>query len=174
MKNKSKTIKILTSAAILLAVAPVAVLLTNNTFNSVNITQSEDNLYTLQLDRETNPAPIKSLGSTAFDVKTSLGNAIELNCARFEYLRAYDFWALLYDEGYVFNTTPISGITSITVDFYNDHGGLTLQYGNKDYAEHEQLLYNNSPYIIDTYTTQFKLISDGLTEINSITITYTC
>ena len=123
---------------------------------------------------EANPAPIKNLGSTIFDVKTTLGNAIELNCARFEYLRTYKFWALLYDEGYIFNVTPISGITSIKVDFYNDHGGMTLQYGNEDYAEHEQLLSSNSPYIIDTYTTQFKLISDGLTEINSITITYTC
>ena len=51
---------------------------------------------------------------------------------------------------------------------------MTLQYGNEDYAEHEQLLSNNKPCVIDAYTTQFQLISDGLIEINSTTITCTC
>ena len=102
MKSRNLTFKALIIITTTLLITPTAVILGDNFTNGINATQSEDNLHRLQINLETSPAPIKSLGSTFFNIKTALGNVIELNCVRFEYLKTYKFWALLYDERYIF------------------------------------------------------------------------
>lgn len=176
MKNKNKTFKVLTVFATALIVTPTAVMLGDNFTNSLNVTQSEDNLYTLFLDREHNPLPEHSMtSSSSFAVKTTLGNDINLHCG---YLESYDsfesqnIWCILGANGYIRNTTPITGIKSVAVEY--NKGTITLQYGDDNFAENETTLASGQTYEINSYASQFNLISNGLIEIDSITITYTC
>lgn len=176
MKNRNLKFKVLMVIATALVITPTAVMLGDNFTNSLNVTQSEDNPYTLFLDREHNPLPEHSMtSSSSFTVKTMLGNDINLHCG---YLESYDsfesqnIWCILGANGYIHNTTPITGIKSVVVEYNN--GTITLQYGDEDSAENEATLISGQTYEINSYATQFRLSNSNSTWINSIAITYAC
>lgn len=175
MGNKNKTFKVLTVLATALIVTPVAVLLGNNFTNSINVTQSEDNLYTLEMNRTVNEVEDNFTGGE-FNVTTTLNNEITFEADDVEKYRVDTCYIRLLVGGYINNVNPINGITSILVNYETNKGSLTLEYGDSpNVLTNTTSLPNGSTFTFDNHVSYFQIKSETrIIEIDSITITYTC
>lgn len=91
-----------------LILTPAAVLLGDNFVNNINITQSEDNLYTLDMNGTINEVEDNFTGGD-FEVTTALNNAITFKADDVEKYRTDTCYMRLLVGGYINNIDPING-----------------------------------------------------------------
>ena len=175
MKNKNITFKALTAFAISLIITPTAIMLGDNFVNNVSITQSENNLYTLEMNGTTNEVEDNFFGGE-FEVTTALNNAITFKADDIEKYRTDTCYMRLLVGGYINNIDPINGITSILVSYEKNKGSLTLSYGDSpDALINTTNLPNGSAFTLNDHASYFQIKSKTrIIEVDSITITYTC
>jgi hypothetical protein len=136
--------------------------------------------YSMSFDSTTNSFGTATTESTHI-AKTDLGNDVSFTFNNLG--QSTNCWALLNEGGYFYNTTPISGLKSISISFLNGNG-VKVSYG------WSPSLYQGIDISIDSFGTSGGIVSydfngempsyfkisyaSGAAKLNSITLKYSC
>ena len=157
------------------------------TVASVTFAVSIDNSFgpDLLLNAKTNRSNSYHLSLSSFDenentgiVNTSDGNSLSFSYDG--YSSSAGHWGTIEDGGYLLNSSMISGLESISIDFVTETTSLTVSYGwyEDDYVVNDGAISSdNSTYSFKDEKPSFLKISNSSGEpivINSIQLSYSC
>jgi len=180
-KGKSFRLQSILTLISVLSIGAIAATMIANSNDNIVPAWGKEKEYNLNFNSSTNTFTPSSVEVTATAL-TELGNAVSF--AHKGYASDASNWGRLEAGGYFFNTSPISGLTSITFAFGASSGDLSLSYG---WAETEgAIVYEangiiinstNPTFAFDGYRPSFLKIANGTSgsiQVSSIDLCFTC
>lgn len=166
---RNKKVKILSLAALLCTSITAAAIIFSNKSQKTALADESD--YSLSLT-SFDPSSSSSI------VKTKNGNDITFSYSG--YSSSAGNWGIIADDGYIKNSTQISGLKSISVSFITESIDLSVSYGwyEDDYVVTSGILNSSSQtYTFNDETPCFFILENNSGEaitISSISLTYSC
>ena len=175
---KQKKIFTFSAACVGVVVAFAAVGIKNSVKQNISRLEA-DGTYTLTFNNSTN---VLGNGEGTVDVQTVSGYDIEFNYSRVYTLEGH--WQKMIYNGYLFNSEPISGMTSLTMNFTGTAPTITYGFDVEGQCvyniERTAVLVSGTPFAFDGETPDYFKLSlandSGLADLDivSMSITYSC